>query len=291
MFAITHNGPFHADDVLAYVILTKIYDDIKLIRTRDQNLFNQADCIFDVGGVYDPNHLKFDHHQKSFNKAREKDNIQYSSAGLVWLQYGMQICENNKHLFNMIDNKFIKFIDATDNGQELYDGEAFTISNVISSLNPNWDSEETFDEAYFKAVNIMEQIFDGLLNRYRSELEAVDKVIEHYNNSENKKIIVFDNFMPFQSTLSKLDEPLFAVFRNNNNTWIIQSIDDISKRGFQRRINFPQSWGGLNDKNLERVNNIKGSIFCHSKLFIAGNKTKEGALKMAEKAIENEEKV
>lgn len=48
----------------------------------------------------------------------------------------------------------------------------------------------------------------------------------------------------------------------------------------------PEAWAGLRDEELSRVAGIEDSIFCHSVRFIAGCKTRAGALKMARKALE-----
>ena len=55
MIVATHNGPFHADDVLAWALLRQFMEeDLELIRTRDANRLNEADIVIDVGGEYDP---------------------------------------------------------------------------------------------------------------------------------------------------------------------------------------------------------------------------------------------
>jgi len=74
----THNGNFHADDVFSVAALKCIYPSIKLIRTRDLELIGQADIVLDVGGVYDPDAGRFDHHQRGGAGERE-NGIPYSS--------------------------------------------------------------------------------------------------------------------------------------------------------------------------------------------------------------------
>jgi uncharacterized UPF0160 family protein len=46
------------------------------------------------------------------------------------------------------------------------------------------------------------------------------------------------------------------------------------------------SWAGLTGQDLSEVAGIEGAVFCHRGLFIAGNTSKEGAVKMAQKALE-----
>ncbi|EYB85036.1 hypothetical protein Y032_0306g2013 [Ancylostoma ceylanicum] len=48
----------------------------------------------------------------------------------------------------------------------------------------------------------------------------------------------------------------------------------------------PRAWRGLRDDELSGVSGIDGCIFTHMTGFIGGNKTLEGAVEMARKAIE-----
>lgn len=45
----THNGTFHADEVLACTILDMLYGPISLVRTRDTTLLEECDVVVDVG--------------------------------------------------------------------------------------------------------------------------------------------------------------------------------------------------------------------------------------------------
>jgi uncharacterized UPF0160 family protein len=45
-------------------------------------------------------------------------------------------------------------------------------------------------------------------------------------------------------------------------------------------------WKGLRDDALSKESGIEGGIFVHISGFIGGNKTKEGALAMARKALQ-----
>ena len=60
---VTHNGTFHADDVLAVATLAhNLGSDIEIVRTRDPKIIDDADIVVDVGGKYDGQKY-FDHHQ------------------------------------------------------------------------------------------------------------------------------------------------------------------------------------------------------------------------------------
>ena len=78
----THSGPFHADDVLAWAMVRCFVDEsATLVRTREPELIERSDMVMDVGGIYDPSSLRFDHHQQSYQGP-------LSSAGMVleWLR-------------------------------------------------------------------------------------------------------------------------------------------------------------------------------------------------------------
>ena len=55
---------------------------------------------------------------------------------------------------------------------------------------------------------------------------------------------------------------------------------------FENRKPLPAEWRGLRDDELSVISGIPGCIFVHAAGFIGGNKTFEGALQMARKALE-----
>lgn len=171
----THDGRFHADEVMGVTLLKIMYEylghKIQLFRTRDQLLLDQCDIVLDVGQVYDPSQRRFDHHQKSCsetftedNEGKEgqegKDKILLSSAGMAWKEFGKIIVElycthENRGMvdatiieeaYNQIYHSVVKEIDAHDNGQsmiferldkpELYRfRKHLDLGNTVSKLN------------------------------------------------------------------------------------------------------------------------------------------------------------
>ena len=79
---LTHSGPFHADDLVAYLVLARTLGDVRLVRSRAAEAIVAADVVFDVGGEYDPTRHRYDHHQPG--GAGQRDNgVPYASAGLA----------------------------------------------------------------------------------------------------------------------------------------------------------------------------------------------------------------
>jgi uncharacterized UPF0160 family protein len=62
---VTHSGKFHCDEVFGYAVLRlALGDEHELRRTRKPDVIAAADIVWDVGGIYDADTKRFDHHQK-----------------------------------------------------------------------------------------------------------------------------------------------------------------------------------------------------------------------------------
>jgi uncharacterized UPF0160 family protein len=55
---------------------------------------------------------------------------------------------------------------------------------------------------------------------------------------------------------------------------------------FENRKPLPEAWRGLRDDELSKISGVPGCVFVHAAGFIGGNKSFEGALQMAQKALE-----
>ena len=65
-----HDGKFHMDELLAITLL-KInpkYSKYSVIRTRELKELEKCEIVCDVGGIYNEQQLRFDHHQKGYTK-------------------------------------------------------------------------------------------------------------------------------------------------------------------------------------------------------------------------------
>ena len=73
---VTHNGSFHTDELLSSVILTRLYPQAEVVRTRDAAWIapGEGKIIYDVGCDYDAKAGIFDHHQRP-NSVREDDQL------------------------------------------------------------------------------------------------------------------------------------------------------------------------------------------------------------------------
>ena len=287
--AITHGGTFHADEIMATVILEKVFGDIIVCRT-----FRVPEDLKEDVIVYDIGFGAFDHHQKGGNGARE-NGVPYAACGLIWKEFGPQIVVNTCNpelVWNLIDRDLIQGIDAGDNGampKTDYPAQAMSFSAVISGFNPNWDSNEDPDEAFAKAVELAEVVFDNTLASTIAKAKA-EQIVEEAIEKAEEHIMVLNQFVPWQeyifsSTSPKADEIQFVVFPSNRGGYNWQCVPD-GLGSFGQRKSVLEEWKGLRDDDIQKVTGIDTATFCHPAGFIGGAETFADAYALAKKAVE-----
>ena len=181
---VTHNGNFHADDVFSIAAFKSIFPSFKLIRTRDLELIAKADIVIDVGGEYDSDTDRFDHHQRG--GAGERDNgIPYSSFGLIWQKYGLEICHGNQDVANAVDKGLVSTIDAIDCGhvEGIYKG--ISLSQTIGMFNPTWQEDRHFDTCFDEAVDFASTILARFIASANGGISAKEIVAKAIDNAED----------------------------------------------------------------------------------------------------------
>ena len=185
----THSGTFQADEALGVWLLKRIKffrssistDDndnnnnnnnnsstssknneqvvvVKVIRTRDPKHYEPCDAVIDVGGKYDHDTMRYDHHQRGYDikfpfrkgssvvvdadddagsndmkkrKINDKEErcTNLSASGLVYLHHGREIIqhyypkiseEELEIAYVSIYDEFMEALDAIDTGVECY---------------------------------------------------------------------------------------------------------------------------------------------------------------------------
>ena len=283
---VTHNGAFHADDLFATATLSILNNgNIKIIRTRDPEMFAKGDYVYDVGGEYDPERNKFDHHQVGGAGARP-NGIPYSSFGLVWKKYGEQIC-GSKEVSIKIEEKLVQSIDANDNGINLFDvnGEIapYTIQDLFFSFRPSWKEKEDYDTPFIKLVPFVSEIINREIVKMKDSLEVVSVVQKAYEETEDKRVLIFDKPYPWFETINEYSEPLYVIFKKGD-TWRAEAVRK-EKYKFETRKPFPSEWAGKRDEEMSKVSGVEDAIFCHNGRFLIVAKSKEGIIKLVNKAL------
>ncbi|GMB00486.1 MYG1 family protein [Pelosinus sp. IPA-1] len=286
----THSGKFHADDVMATAILRLLLGDIKVTRTRDENILKEIDLVYDISLG------EFDHHQ--INKEIRENNIPYASCGLIWREFGSRVIqkfnsqleENDiSSIFDYVDKTLVQGIDATDNGIDIKSEIKVTsISDIIQSFNPTWDSNDSKDEAFEEAVHYATEVLKRIISKQVSVIKARTIVNEAFQNRTIKEIMVLENGCPWLQQLLKIDinnEVLFVISPDDNNTdYKIQTVKKTVDT-FEARKDLLESIKGKSSEEINSIVKIDDAIFCHKAGFIASTKSMESALKIAKLSI------
>jgi uncharacterized UPF0160 family protein len=302
---VTHNGSFHADDIFAAAALI-LYLEKKskelsaqaqggpasgweIIRTRDEEVIAKGDYVFDVGGVYDEKENRFDHHQVG-GAGKRNSAIEYASFGLVWKKFGKEICGSDEGR-EWIDLKMAAPIDAFDNGFDLVENKypgvsPYYIQHMFFSMHPTWREENSNrDEIFLKCVAIAKEILSREIIQVQDSILAEKEVISIYQSSTDKRIIILDKNYPAQYAMQAFPEPLFIIYpRATDNYWGVKAVR-VDPKTFNNRKDFPKPWGGLKNEELQSASGVEDAVFCHRGLFLAIAKSKEGAIKLAQIAV------
>ena len=159
----THNGTFHLDELLAIATIKLLHPEknIRVVRTRDSEVIDNADWVVDVGGHYDHESRRYDHHQLG---SPVRDNgVPFAAFGLVWRHWGSEVCGGNIEVADAIESDFVQMVDGPDNGfetaQSLIEGGRVPSLAMLPSL---WRSDlpadasgEMIDEKFNELLKIL----------------------------------------------------------------------------------------------------------------------------------------
>jgi uncharacterized UPF0160 family protein len=197
-----------------------------------------------------------------------------------------------------------------------FSDRGFSIASVVNRYNYHHDdtadhnAEKTPEQAQKEEDDrfLLASAFTGgqftaeLKDTARSWLPARGAVLECFNQrkqyDDKGRILVLPyrkEGLPWHDHLYNIEEEagcagqvLYTLFPENGNAdskWRIRSVSR-SSEGFELRHPLPEKWRGVRDAELDTVAGVSGCVFVHASGFIGGNKTYEGALEMAKKAVE-----
>lgn len=289
----THNGIFHADEVVACAILCLLNFtmSVQILRTRDLKMLSQCDICVDVGGG------NFDHHQAGFHKTRE-NGIKYASAGLIWKCYGRQLISlfldkyfpkaydiDIDAVFKNFDKSFIAPVDCEDNGIE-----ATHCFSFISSFLPLWfnnkqsDFDNRFKKALITTISVLEETLKTTIGKEISKniIENNWKNRDYFHNGileiPSQTIMWLEAVININAS-TKMNKINFVIFPYPNGGWAAQCVPPSLKNKYGKRIPFPRNWAGQTDK-LPELSTIDGATFCHNGCFFVRASTKKAVIEM-----------
>lgn len=309
----THSGSFHSDETLSVSLLRTLpeYRDHVIVRTRNMDILNKCDIVVDVGGEYDLEKKRFDHHQKGFAETfDESHKTKLSSAGLIYKHFGRSIIESvlgrslseedMNYVYQNTYDHFVEEIDGNDNGIDAYTGSpqykvTTTISSRVSRLGISWTEEYSEEKELERFRLAMGMVFGEFTQRVHHEVDEIlparSIVKEALDAAEtvhpSKAIIVIEKSCPYMEHIFDIEkergiegQTKFILVHNTDGSWRVRAMS-LNMNTYALRKQILPKCLGMRDQELSDACGIPGCVFVHINGFIGINKTKEGALQMA----------
>lgn len=298
-FLVTHSGGFHADELLSSVVLTRLFPQAQLVRSRDADWITPAPdrIIYDVGRAYDARAQIFDHHQRE--APLRPDGQPFSSFGLIWQHFGadylraLNVPEADlPALHQAFDAGFVLPVDLVDNGA-LSPSTAgplladLTLPVLLESLKPVFDetAPEAEDRAFHAALGIARAFVEAAIARKAAKARAEAVVMRAIAAAGSGRVLELPQGMPFRAAIDKAGaEHLLFVIHPRDQDWMLTGIRK-AEDGFAQRADLPAAWAGLTDAALEAASGVPGARFCHNGRFIAVAATRAAIVEMARLAV------
>jgi len=257
---IVHGGEFHADDVMCAAIARVVNPDVQIERVFQAPVCcEEGTVVADIGGG------RYDHHQQDAEKRENGDK--YAACGLLLRDFWQQIFPDEAS-YRRFDDEVIRPIELADNGVVLN-----PFSLAVSSFVPNWDSEETMDQGFEKAVVFVTGFLERQIEIAKSELRARCLVEKALAQSDGN-IVVLPQFCPWQNTLVP-SSAHFVIYPSNRGGYNLQTVPE-KVNGFIPKENLPEEW-------LTEL--PEGCTFVHQARFLAAFDTGEHAVFAARSII------
>lgn len=317
-FICTHHGTFHADEAMACAMLKCLpaYATMPIVRTRNQAEIDKGSVVVDVGGTYEPEKHRYDHHQNTFTDTYSDayKGIKLSSAGLVFKHFGAAVIEalcgpleakSAAAILAKTYDSLVRELDALDNGVPIADEPRYRfcthLGARIGRLNPSWqepNSPELENAKFKEALQLAAKELCDVVCGYSSGWLPARTIVEDALAKRTEvhpsgEIMKLPRFCPWQEHLFDLEEeeeaartPLtkYVIFADSRAGWRVQAAPK-ARGSFENRLALPKAWCGVRDKELSDLSGIDGCVFVHASGFIGGNATESGALEMASKAL------
>jgi uncharacterized UPF0160 family protein len=264
----THGAKFHGDDVFSTALLRLINPDIQVTRGFE--------VPQDFSGiVYDIGRGPFDHHQED-REVRE-NGVAYAAFGLLWREYGT--CFLTEEEAKEFDESFIQPMDESDNT-----GCDNEMASMISKFNPGWDGEDSYEERFWEAEKVAEQILGHYLESIQG-LRRAGKLVNRAMEDSDGRILILPCYVPWKKQVIG-SSYLFVVYPSNRGGYSVQGVPK-SKENRSLVRDFPKEWWGKDPEQLQQLSGVATARFCHISGFMGAADTKEDAVRMAETALQS----
>lgn len=263
----THNGPFHADDVLSFALVRTFVDPAaSVVRTRDKDVLAGADMVFDVGGDYEPDALRFDHHQASYQGP-------LSSAGMVlaWLKATGKV---DPALADFLNARMVLYVDDVDNGRVAPKANVPCFTTLVDGYNRGCSELSEFDTRFLDAARMAADALRGLMAEHEELVEAdavvgramADSAARGSNLMELPRYVRWKS--PYFARGGQTHVSELVMLPGMDGSHRVLAIPPV-EGSFAQKRSLPEAWAGLTDEALTAVCGVPGARFCHKNRFIA----------------------
>src|SRR5579875_3508543 len=291
----THDGSFHADEVFAIATLQLLDDgaggSIEVIRTREPDRIAAADLRIDVGFRDDPATGDFDHHQRSFARARA-NGVRYASFGLVWREFGARACAGDEQVAAAVDATLVQSVDAADSGQRLTeiivdDVHPMTVGAVIGGLNARWDETLTPAQEWERFTAALE-LARGVLSREIAAVASAQRAVQIVEDAvaaaTDPRLVELPVNAPWKRVLvPTAPEALYVIYPKRQGFGLEGVPRELGS--FELRRALPAPWAGLEGEELVAATGVEDAVFCHRARFLVVARSRAGIERLAELAL------
>ena len=263
----THGGKFHADDVFSTALLQIVRPDFTWQRGFAVPEGFEG-IVYDVGGG------EFDHHSEP--REERPNGTPYAALGKLWRELGPALVGANQA--RLVDENFIQPLDLNDNT-----GEQNSLCDAIGFFNPAWDSAESGDECFARAVAVAKQILQKQIDTANAVNRADALVQKAYQESVDG-IVLLPTYLPWKNGLYRTDA-LFVVYPSQRGGWSAQCCTD--RKTKRSKLPFPRSWAGQPAEVIAARSGLSGIRFCHASQFLITADTREQAIEACRQVLRN----
>lgn len=218
------------------------YRNSPVVRSRDPAVLEKLPIVIDVGGVYDHDKLRYDHHQRDYDERFDDGKegtdgrcTKLSASGLVYRHYGKDVIkqyyptlseEELEIAYVKLYDSMLEALDAIDTGVEMVpDGvevlykDSTGLSSRVSRINPRWNEADEStgqppnpDERFEIASQMCGDDFLACLSRIvESDIPArafVERAIEkrHETDASGEIIVLESGGLPWRGHLYDLEK-------------------------------------------------------------------------------------
>ena len=324
----THNKTFHADEVMAVVmmrmLITKLGGEhtIHRVDRKDQDMLDSMDVLLDVGCELDPENGRFDHHQPDGTLYRIKPHSQIgmplSTCGLVWHAVGLVLADEAENAtpasadtraFFKVDRDVAQGVDASDNGVLMPNGYSFKhperghqelpgkpmhLSQIIGMFNGgDIHNAELQFQKFSMALDMAQAVLKNSLADAKTFAKARPKLETALKQDRLwPEVLVLHEHIRWTEHIGHADksDSVKIVIAPTGGEHDHWNVHIVSRNGHPTLPGPPDNWRGLRGGELSSTAGIAGLEFCHNGGHLIVTRSKEVALEVAKMLLQNTKK-